>query len=101
CNTGSLSVGTQLLFTLNSGVCPTFTPTFTPTITPTPTDTVTGTPPTATNTATPTNTPCGSTSDYTIAQATATIDPGVADIGSHCDDCVVSLNLPCTYHCYG
>jgi choice-of-anchor B domain-containing protein len=67
--------------------------------TPTPTATVTGTPPTATptRTITPTATATGCVpgqTGYQYAAATATIIPGVTDVGNHCDDCVTTVSLP-------
>lgn len=73
----------------------------------TPTPTFTGTPPTATRTptltVTPTitSTPCGTSANYTVATATATIAAGTADIGNHTDDGATLINLPFTYNLYG
>ena len=54
-------------------------------------------------TDTPTATPtCVSTSDYVFTQQTgATIVPGTADVGSHCNDCIITMTLPFAYDLYG
>jgi len=65
----------------------------------TPTPTTTGTPPTPTNTATPSPTVC--VSNYVISTATATIIPGVADTGNHCDDCTTDVSFPFPLAFYG
>jgi hypothetical protein len=49
---------------------------------------------TATPTACVTNYTCSTT-------ASATIVPGTADIGNHCDDCITTITLPFTVQLYG
>src|SRR5690349_19865811 len=53
---------------------------------------------TATRTITPTSTPA--ICPYVVSQATATIIPGVTDIGNNCDDCVTAISLPFAYQLY-
>src|SRR6476660_371323 len=37
---------------------------------------------------------------YVVSQATATIIPGVTDIGNNCDDCLTAISLPFAYQLY-
>ncbi len=84
---------------------PTNTPTTTPTPTATPMDTPTTTP---TDTATPapteaifpvTTTGAGLQYDVSGTHA-ATIVPGIADTGNHCDDCASQISLPFRFALY-
>ena len=54
-------------------------------------------------TSTPTPFPdCGTVSDYNIsASFSASIVPGTADTGSHCDDCVTDVLIPFNFNIYG
>src|SRR5437867_1050270 len=55
---------------------------------------------------TPTTTPtaysqCGPEANYTIVRSTgASIVPGLTDIGNHCDDCMILVDLPFAYTLY-
>src|SRR5438552_17762092 len=53
---------------------------------------------TVTRTITPTSTPA--ICPYVVSQATATMIPGVTDIGNNCDDCLTAISLPFSYQLY-
>src|SRR6476659_5277362 len=67
-----------------------------PQLTPTPSGTIS-----ATVISTPFPT-CGTGADYVVSpQGSATMVPGLTDVGNHCNDCTTLISLPFPYRLYG
>jgi hypothetical protein len=73
----------QYNISISGNICSAPTPTITPT-----------------RTATPTPASCGPNSNYAAVTGVATMFPGITNIVSFCDDCVVSVTLPFPFTLY-
>lgn len=111
-NTPAIATLTSIATTPASTI--TETPKVTSTITNTPTPTITNTPytstPTGSSTSTPSQTPTRTRTGipppscpnhYGVTTRTATMIPGVTDIGNHIDDGTTVLTLPFQFSFYG